>query len=341
MRQVWIPRSGPPEVLELRETRDPLPAPREVRVRVEACGVNYSDVLGRMGQYSDLPRLPVVPGYEVAGQIDSIGNEVEPDWLGREVFALTRFGGYSDVVCLPEHQVFTRPAGMSAREGAALAVHYLTAYQLVEVMGGLKRDQTVLIHNAGGGVGVAAVQLATRIGARVIGTASERKHEYLKSIGVDACIDYTREKFAPRVHELTEARGADLVLDPLGGWSYGKSYRALAAGGRLGMYGMSSAAPRKQRSTLRILWALLGASSFRFRPVTLINANKGVFGVNLAHLWNDFDRVSAWLDELVGYYAQGEIRPLIDRVFPLDQAARAHHYLHDRQNIGKVLLAPS
>jgi NADPH:quinone reductase-like Zn-dependent oxidoreductase len=338
MRQVWIPKSGPPEVLELREARDPLPGPRELRVRVEAIGVNFTDVLARMGLDPDLPKLPVVPGLELAGRIDSVGNEVGTDWLGRDVIALTRFGGYSDVLCLPEHQILARPSGMSAREGAGLLVNYLTAYQLVEVMGGLAAGQTVLVHNAGGGVGLAAVQLAIRSGARVIGTASQHKHEFLKSIGVEACIDYTTEAFAPRVLEITEGRGADLVLDPLGGWKLRQSYGTLAASGRLGIYGASSAAPGKERSRLRQLWSRLGTP--RFRPARLARENRGVFGVNLGGLWNEFDRLSGWLDELLAYYARGQIRPLVDRVFPLDQAAQAHHFLQDRQNLGKVLLEP-
>ena len=132
MRQIWIPRPGPPEVLELREAPDPTPAAGQVRIRVEAAGVNFADIMGRMGMYPDLPRMPVVVGYEVAGRIDAVGPGVTEDWIGADVLALTRFGGYSDVICVPEAQVFVRPDGMDAAQGAAFPVNYLTAWQLIQ-----------------------------------------------------------------------------------------------------------------------------------------------------------------------------------------------------------------
>ena len=340
MRQIWIPRPGPPEVLELRETHDPLPAQHEVRIRVEAAGVNFADVVGRLGAYPDLPPMPVVPGYEVAGRVDAVGNGLETDWIGRDVLALTRFGGYTDVVCVPEAQVFTRPAGMSAREGAALPVNYLTAYQLTVVMGSLKPGETVLVHSAGGGVGLAAVQIARRIGAGVIGTASAGKHDFLKSQGVEACIDYTREDFEARAREITEGRGVELALDAVGGKSFQKSFRALAPTGRLGMFGMSSATPGKRRSLLAIARTLVATPWLRFNPPALMNANKGVFGVNLGHLWGESERIRAWMETLLAWYQEGSLRPVLDASFPLERAAEAHHHIQDRKNVGKVLLIP-
>src|SRR5271168_5301111 len=156
MRQIWITKSGPPEVLVVKEAPDPQPSASEMRIRVEASGANFADVMGRLGLYPDLPPIPVVPGYEVAGRVDLVGGGVDPGWVGRDVFALTRFGGYADVVCVPQAQVFARPPGMSAREGASIPVNYLTAWQLMVVMGGLKPNETVLIHSAGGAVGIAA-----------------------------------------------------------------------------------------------------------------------------------------------------------------------------------------
>src|ERR1700737_4024426 len=134
MQQIWISKSGPPEVLVVKEAPDPQPAPDEVRIRVEASGVNFADVIGRMGLYPDLPPIPVVPGYEVAGRVDAVGGGVDSSWVGHDVFALTRFGGYADVVCVPHAQVFRRPQGVSAQEGAAIPVNYLTAWQLIVVM---------------------------------------------------------------------------------------------------------------------------------------------------------------------------------------------------------------
>src|SRR6202035_2609039 len=143
-------------------------------------------------------RIPVVPGYEVAGRVDAVGSGIDATWIGRDVFAATRFGGYADVVCAPQAQVFLRPSNMSAQEGASIPVNYLTAWQLIVVMGGLKASETVLIHSAGGGVGIAATQIAKHIGAQVIGTASAAKHAELRALGIDHLIDYRREDFEVR-----------------------------------------------------------------------------------------------------------------------------------------------
>jgi NADPH:quinone reductase-like Zn-dependent oxidoreductase len=338
MRQVWIPKAGPPEVLELREARDPIPKHGELRIRVAAAGVNFADLMGRMGMYPDLPPMPVVPGYEVAGRVDAVGDGVESDWVGRDVLALTRFGGYADAVCVPENQVSTRPESLSVEEAAAIPVNYLTAWQLLFVMGSLHPGETVLVHSAGGGVGIAAIQLAKHFGARVFGTASAGKHDRLKALGVDACIDYTREDFETRVRELTHGRGVELVLDAVGGPSFKKSYRSLAPTGRLGMFGLSAAATGKKRSLLRALGPVLQTFNLRFAPRGLMDVNKGVFGVNVGHLWDETDRVNGWMERLLALAEQGVVKPIVDRTFPLERAAEAHHYLQDRKNFGKVLL---
>ena len=217
MREIWITKAGPPEVLEVREAPDPEPKAGEVRIRVEATGVNFADIMGRLGIYPDLPPMPVVPGYEVGGRIDAVGTGVEGSWVGRDVLAVTRFGGYADTVCVPTNQVFARPANMSALEAAAIPVNYFTAWQLVVVMGSLKAGETVLIHSAGGGVGIAATQLAKHIGAKVIGTASAAKHAELCALGVDHLIDYRTEDFEVRTREITNGHGVELILDAVGG----------------------------------------------------------------------------------------------------------------------------
>ena len=338
MRQVWIPRAGPPDVLEVREAADPEPKPGQLRIRVEAAGVNFADIMGRLGIYPDLPKMPVVVGYEVAGKIDAAGDGVDQGWIGKNVFAMTRFGGYSDVVCVPELQVYERPPGMSADDGAALPVNYITAYQLVVVMGGLRSNETMLVHSAGGGVGIAATQLAKKIGATVIGTASKSKHEFLAESGVDHLIDYRTEDFEPRVRDLTGGRGVELILDAVGGESWRKGFRVLAPTGRLGMFGMSSAASGKTRRLSDVLRTIVKTPWLSFMPPTLLNENKAVFGVNVGHLWDEMDRVRAWMDALLADYRSGAIKPVIAERFALERAADAHHYIQDRRNIGKVLL---
>jgi len=339
MRQIWITRVGPPEALQVKEASDPLPKAGEVRIRVEASGVNFADIMGRRGLYPDLPPLPVVPGYEVSGRIDAVGADADPALAGCEVIALMNFGGYADVVCAPAQQVFVRPAGMSALEGAAVPVNYLTAWQLVVVMGALKRGETVLIHSTGGGVGIAATQLAKHFGARVIGTASSAKHAELRALGVDHLIDYRKEDFETRAREITNGRGVDLILDAVGGESWKKGYRLLAPTGRLGMFGASAlvGGRGKWADTLALL---VNTPWFQFNPLSLMNANKGVFGVTVGRMMGEGGRLRGWMEQLLALSVQGIVRPKIARSFRFDEAAEAHRYIEDRRNIGKVLLVP-
>src|SRR5579864_1461175 len=267
MRQIWITRAGPPEVLQVKEAADPAPNAGEVRIRVEASGVNFADIMGRMGVYPDLPPTPVVPGYEVSGRIDAVASGVDESWIGQDVIAMTRFGGYADVVCAPIKQIFPRPAGLSALEGAAIPVNYFTAWQLAVVMGGLKANETVLIHSAGGGVGIAATQIAKHIGARVIGTASAAKHAELRALGADHLIDYRTEDFETRTRDITNGRGVELILDAVGGESWKKGYRVLAPTGRLGLFGMSAAVSGKERNLLGMLATVARIPWFQFNPL--------------------------------------------------------------------------
>jgi len=340
MRQIWITKAGAPDVLKVKEAPDPEARAGELRVRVEACGVNFADIMGRMGLYPDLPPIPVVPGYEVSGRVDAVGPGVDSGWLGRDIFTLTRFGGYADVVCVPEKQVYVRPGAMSAEQGAAIPLNYFTAWQLVVVMGGLKAGETMLVHSAGGGVGIAATQIAKHIGATVIGTASVAKHAELRRLGVDHLIDYRTEDFEARTRAIMSGRGVELILDAVGGESFKKGYRLLSPTGRLGMFGLSSAATGKERSLSSMLRTMASTPWFQFTPVSLLNANKGVFGVNLGRMWGEIDRIRTWGDQLLGLWKDGVIRPRIARTFGFDEAAAAHEYIQDRKNIGKVLLVP-
>lgn len=340
MRQIWIETFGAPDALALKEAPDPTPNAGELRIRVETSGVNFADIMGRLGLYPDLPPIPVVPGYEVAGRVDAVGDGVDRGWIGRDVLAMTRFGGYADVVCVPVRQAFVRPEGMTAFEGAAIPVNYVTAWQLVVIMGGLKKGETMLVHSAGGGVGIAATQIAKHIGARVIGTASAGKHAALRALGIDHLIDYTREDFEARALDITGGRGVELALDAVGGESFRKSFRVLAPTGRLGMFGASTMATGRTRNPLAMLSMAWRMPWLQGNPVALMNQNKGVFGVNVGHMWNEADRIAGWLGDILDLWRQGAVRPQIARTFRFDEAAEAHDYIQSRSNLGKVLLVP-
>jgi synaptic vesicle membrane protein VAT-1 len=338
MKQVWISKAGPPEVLALQEGPDPTPRSGEVRIRVEAVGVNFADILGRQGVYPDAPAIPYVPGYEVAGVIDSIGQGVPDLKEGDRVSALTQFKGYSDVVCASHKQTFRRLEWMSAEDSVALLLNYLTAYQALIVMGALRPGQAVLIHNAGGGVGLAALDICNTVGAAAFGTASAGKHEFLLGRGLKKAIDYRNEDYSRTVLDLTNGRGVDLILDPLGGAHWRKNFLLLGPAGRLVHLGASTLISGKRRS-LWSLFKLLANVPF-YTPLRLMQENKAVIGVNLPLLWQHADLIRPWQEQIFAWYDEALFRPHIDRTFKLSQAAEAHRHLEDRKNIGKVLLIP-
>jgi NADPH:quinone reductase-like Zn-dependent oxidoreductase len=336
MREAVIPRHGAPEVFEIRQRADPAPGEGELRIRVRAAGVNFADVLARLGLYPDAPRPPVVVGYEVAGQIDGIGRTVTGFSEGDRVVALTRFGGYADTVVVPAGQVFHFPEELSDSEAAAVPVNYLTAALALYRMAALAPGETVLVHNAGGGVGTAATQLARLRRATVIGTASAAKHAALHSFGVEHTIDYRHADVAAEVRRITRGRGVDVILDPIGGRSFVTSYRMLAPLGRLIMFGLSAAAPGERRSVWRAFRAWMATP--RFDPLSLINRNRGVFGLHVGHLWEERRQLAPIMEMLVSELRAGRIKPVVARTFPLERTADAHRFIQSRQNIGKVVL---
>ena len=338
MRQMVITGRGGPDVMQLQRMPDPVPSNDEVTVRVKAAGVNFADILARKGLYPDAPPPPCVVGYEVAGVIERVGGNVDTKRIGQPVIGLTRFGGYADVVKVPLHQVFPKPDSLTFAQGAALPINYLTAYLLVNVMGGLKPTETILIHNAGGGVGLATLDFAHAIGAATIGTASSHKHAFLTSRGLEHAIDYGRTNWVDAVKRITQDRGVDLIVDPLGAAHWRKSYRALRAGGRLGMFGVSSLSGKGHSAKLRLIKGLLQTPIFH--PFGLMNRNTSVFGVNLGRLWHEKERRITWMMEILDGVVSGWVRPHVGQTFALTDAGEAHHYMETRQNIGKVILTP-
>jgi len=336
MRQVVIPRHGTPDVLDLREGPDPAPGDGEVRIRVRAAGINFADILARLGLYPDAPKPPCVVGYEVAGRVDGVGASVTGFNDGDRVVGLTRFGGYADVVTVPAGQVFHFPDVLSDSEAAAVPVTYLTAALALYRMAALAPGETVLIHNAGGGVGIAAIQLARLRRAVVLGTASATKHAALRSFGVEHVIDYRTADVAQAVREITRGRGVDVILDPIGGRSFLTSYRMLAPLGRLIIFGLSAAAPGERRSLFHAFSAWF--ANPRFDPMSLINRNRGVFGLHVGHLWSERRQLAPLMEMLMSELGAQRLQPVVARTFPLAQAAEAHRFIQSRQNIGKVVL---
>jgi NADPH:quinone reductase-like Zn-dependent oxidoreductase len=339
VRQIWIPRFGGPEVLTVRIGDDPEPGPGEVRIRVAGAGVNFADLSARAGLYPDAPPPPMVVGYEVAGEVDRVGDGVTRVAVGDRVMALTRFGGYADVVVVPEVQVARVHDGADPVEAAGIPVAFLTAYVMLNHLGSVRPGDTVLIHSAGGGVGLSALQLARNLGAVTIGTASAGKHDRLREHGLDHAIDYRTQDFEAEVLRITGGRGVEVALDARGGTSFRKSYRCLAPMGRLFCFGLSSGNAQRRSEAWRTLPQALATTPI-FHPLQLMNANKGVFGVNMGHLWDEGPRIGTFLGELAGMWERGEIAPVMDATFPFGEAARAHDQLGLGRNFGKVVLTP-
>ncbi len=335
MRQVWITQVGGPEVLQVKEAPDPEAKSGQVRIRVQAAGINFADLLARQGLYPDAPKLPAVVGYEVAGIIDQVGAG-SGFKKGDRVGAITRFGGYSDTVVVPKEFVFPLPTKLSFEEAAAIPVNYLTAWLMLVHQGNVKKGDKVLIHAAAGGVGQAALQICRWRGAEVFGTASAGKHARLKELGVEHCIDYHKQDFEAEVKKITSGRGVEIILDAVGGESYKKSYRSLSSLGKLMMFGVSSFSPGESRSLLTVAKGFLAMPSFK--PIPLMNENRGVMGFNLGHLWDRRDLLNRSLVEILELVASGVFKPLVDRSFPLEKAGEAHAYLHAHKNFGKVVL---
>jgi synaptic vesicle membrane protein VAT-1 len=330
-----IPRHGDADVFEMQEGPDPRPGEGQIRIKVRAAGINFADILARIGIYPDAPKPPVVVGYEVAGIVDAVGHGVTTPYEGDRVVALTRFGGYADYVVVPASQAYRFPDRLSDAEAAAVPVTYLTAAIALYRMAALTSGETVLVHNAGGGLGIAATQLARLRRATVIGTASAVKHDALRSFGVEHAIDYRTADVEAAVKRITRGRGVDVILDPIGGGSFGASYRMLAPLGRLVMLGISSMSGEK-RSMWRVLrswWAMKG-----FDPLSLINRNRGVFGLNVGHLWDERRALQPLMELLMTELSAGRLEPVVARTFPLERAADAHRYIQNRSNIGKVVL---
>jgi NADPH:quinone reductase-like Zn-dependent oxidoreductase len=336
MRQAVIPRYGPPEVFEIREAPEPSPGPGEIRIRVRATGVNFADILARLGLYPDAPKPPMVVGYEVAGRVDGVGTGIAGISDGDRLVALTRFGGYADTVVVPSAHTFRVPDELSDSEAAAVPVNYLTAALALYRMASLNPGETVLVHNAGGGVGLAATQLARLRRATVIGTASALKHDALRSFGVEHVIDYRHADVAEEVRRITRGRGVDVILDPIGGTSFMSSYRMLAPLGRLIIFGLSAAAPGEKRSLWRAF--LAWKATPRFNPLSMINRNRGIFGLHIGHLWDEHRQLAPLMQMILAELSAGRLKPVVARTFPLDRVADAHRFIQSRANIGKVVL---
>ncbi len=339
MRGIWIRKHGGAGVLEVRETPDPEPAAGEVRVKVEAAGLNFAEVMARQGLYPDAPKPPCIVGYEGAGVVDKLGAGVDAPAVGSRVLFLKRFGAHASLACVPAAQVVAMPDAMSFDDAAALPVTYVTAYHMLFNIARVRAGDHVLVHMAAGGVGTAVLQLCRTVeGVVTYGTASAKKHDYVREQGCDHPIDYRSSDYVEEVMRLTGGRGVDLVLDALGGADWKKGYGLLKPGGLLIAFGLANANTGGRRNLLHVLGQI--ARVPRFSPMKLMDQNRGVAGVNLGHLWEETQLLRSCIEALVALYADGRIKPHIGGRFPFERVADAHAELEYGRNVGKILLVP-
>jgi NADPH:quinone reductase-like Zn-dependent oxidoreductase len=332
VRAVVITKHGGPDVLRVEERPDPELGPGQVRIAVAAAGINFADVLARMGLYPDAPKPPCVIGYEVAGTVLELGEGVTAVHHGQRVIAGTKFGGYASQAVVPATDVVALPDGLTFEQGAAIPVNYVTAWAALIAYSNLQPQERVLIHSVGGGVGIAATQLAKRHGAEVWGTASPSKHERCAELGVDRPLDYTRSGWERGLPKF------DVILDAIGGRSFRRSYEMLRPGGRLVAFGASAVASGQRRNLITAL--LTVARMPRFNMIKQMSESKAVIGLNMLTLWKDRGTLRPWIEPLTAMLNDGTVDPVVAGAFPFEDAGDAQSMIVERRNFGKVVLTP-
>jgi len=336
MKRIEYIKHGAPKVLQVRDFTIALPQEDQIQIKTSFSGINFADIMTRMGLYPGAPKPPHSIGAEASGVIEKIGDAVQNFKVGDPVMTFSFFEGYSSHINVKEDLAFKIPDGFTLSEGAAFPLVYMTAYMMMFDLGNLRKGEMFFIQGAGGGVGTAAIQLAKSVGAKVIGTSSEWKHEKLKNMGVDLCIDYNKENVRQKIMEYTNGYGVDLIIDPVGGKQWSESYKTLAPMGKLIVYGNQNLVRGETRSLIAFIKEYFNMP--KFKPFEMIGNNKSVMGYHLGRLKGAEHKMKRSMLGLQAMINDGGIKPVIDSIFPFDEANKAHQHIQDRKNFGKVLL---
>jgi NADPH2:quinone reductase len=324
MRAVVVDRWMKPSELAVTESEEPRIRPQTLKVEVRAAGVNFFDILMVQGNYQVKPPFPFVPGAEIAGIVRELGEGVEGFEVGDRVFASAGLGGFAEVAVVPAFGCYRMPRGMSFEEAAALPIIYPTSYAALTFRGHLEAHETLLVHAAAGGVGIAAVQIGKALGARVIATAGgAEKLEIARRQGADETIDYREEDFVERVKQLTDGRGADVIYDSVGGDVFDKSLKCIAWNGRLLVIGFAGGRIPEVKAN-RIL----------LKNIAIVGLHWG------AHSSHEPARIPETFQALFDLYGRGAIKPVIYKTYSLDDVPVALEDLGSRKTYGKLIIAP-
>jgi len=338
MKRVVIEGPGSYDQLKFQESQTPEPAPNEVLIANKAIGINFADCCVRMGVYKsakDYVGWPITPGFEVSGVIQEAGSEVKGFSPGQRVIALTRFGGYTTHLVVPENQVFPLPETWNFAQGAGFPAVFLTAWHALFELAHPHPGQSLLIHSAAGGVGSALTQLGKVAQCFVIGVVGgPRKVPFAKS---DVVIDKSTKNLWKEVESVCP-QGCDVILDPNGIETLKESYRHLSPGGKLVVYGFHTMLS-KGRGTpnwLKVIWDYIRTP--RFNPLNMTSDNHSVLAFNLSFLFDRNDRLQVAMKQLNSWVEEGKVEPLAVKTFPFNEVADAHRFLESGQSTGKLVL---
>jgi NADPH:quinone reductase-like Zn-dependent oxidoreductase len=336
VRAIVLDRHGGPEVLRVRAVPDPMPGPGEVRVRIEAIGVNYAEVLSRRGLYGWAPPMPYTPGMEATGTIDLLGAGVERRAVGERVIVGAQHGAYAEKIAVPERQALPGVAGFSTEENAAIGVNYLTAWVALIEMARLRRSDRVLVTAAAGGVGTAALQIATRFGCATVGLAgSDTKLEAIRALGAESAVNYRRADFEERLRAAAGRDHFDVVLELVGGEVFRAVWPVLAPFGRVVAAGFASLDLQRWNplSWLRT-WRDLPKADIR----SLAPASHGLMATHIGYLLADPPLLARVWGDLMAFVAAHGIRPVIGATFAFEDIGEAHRLMESRRSVGKIVV---
>jgi len=334
-QRVVITGYGDPSVLKVIRESLPLPKSGEVRIKVEAAGVSFGDVLQRSGLFfAGAPKFPYTPGYDVVGTIDAVGDHVNDFRVGDRVAALTLFAGYARYVCVPtEYLVGEVPRNLDATKAVALVLNYTTAFQMIKRVADVRKGQSILIYGASGGVGTALLDLAKLMNLRVAAAVSKRWHDTFKG---QADLLFDERDMDARALRKFQPAGFDAAFDPIGGAHAWRTRSLVARQGKLVLFGIAGAVkPGGKRDLANVagLSLLLAFSKLWRKPAVVLHAIDQLVKTQRREINDDIRTV-------VGLLAQGAINPRIGAVLPLAEAQRAHQLMESRENVGKIVLVP-
>lgn len=340
MRCVTLTAFGGVKMMKVQMRPEAKPIEGEVLIRVKACGINFTDLMARQGAIDNPPKIPFTMGFECAGEIEALGENASKFAIGDRVLAVTDYKAWAETVAVSEQFVYKIPTGMSFNEAAAIFMNYVTAYILLFDLGNLRKDQSVLVHSAGGGVGLAVAQLSKTVtGTSVFGTASLNKHEVIKTL-VDHVYDHVAD-YSQEIRKVSP-EGVDIVLDSLCGEDTNKGIGILKPLGKYILFGSSNVVTGETKSFFS--FAKSWWQMDKISPIRLYDENKTIAGFHLRQLifkQNRHEYVKNIVETLFRLYNEGKIKPVVDSCWAFEDISEAMQKMHDRQNVGKLLLIPS